>query len=120
LEDDSYLNLQIGNVKNLEGISFPQNATTDLSILALGFHLDHGNMQLHVEEISLGDNPIDLLNMNFAFTDEPYGFRSDLGELTLNISSIEDNYITGTISGNTETNELGPQQITGELYIKYQ
>ena len=116
--DSSYMNLQIGNLITFNDINFPQNASTNSNISASGFHPDHGNIILYLIHIGLGDNSITLLNLNFI-DENPYGFRSE-AELNLNITSIENGYITGTISGSTETNELGTQEITGELYIKYQ
>ena len=47
-------------------------------------------------------------------------FFAQNGLLTLDVTSIENGYITGTISGSAETNELGVQEISGNLYIKYQ
>lgn len=119
IDDDSFLDLNIGNVKTLSGIGFPQNLATESSILALGFHPDHGSLSLSVAELNIGPNPIDVLNLNFI-DPKPYGFNSQNGELTLNVLSIENDYITGTISGTTETEELGIQDISGDLYIKYQ
>jgi len=116
----SRLSLMIGDNVSIENIVFEhQKLDPPYQLLASGFHVEVGIVALLIPELSMGDNPIEILDLKFTHFQpaQPFFFTANNSELTATINEITSEAMTGTISGEVLTDGLGMQEITGTIYV---
>lgn len=113
----SYMDIAIGDDYNFNRIKFEHEPLTfPYSFGAGATHEDvAGFITMGITEIELGENVIDRFDFGW-FGDDPFQFNS-FGTLIYDVSSIDNNQIKGSITGEVQTRDLGTQEIEAKFTI---
>ncbi len=111
----SYMDVAIGDDYTFERIEFVHEPlTVPYSFGAGATHEDvSGFITIGIPEIELGENVIDRFDFGW-FGNDPFQFNA-LRSLVYDVSSIDNDQIVGSITGEVQTRDLGTQ----ELEVKF-
>ena len=86
-----------------------------------GSHPETGFVRFDLQNIVVGENPILQLVVDFLDNNpEPFSFSAANGELILDVGSIHNGVIDGSILGLVNTVGLGEQTINAKIKIQYE
>jgi len=117
----STLDLNIGSDHSfdIKSVNPPFSFENSFGFLARHEEIS-GFIAFQANDIDLGVNVIDRLQVGlFANDPDPFAF-SAVGTLTADITQIADGVVMGTLHGDVETEGLGTQELTGDFVIRYQ